>query len=212
MSARPILFSAPMVRAILAGAKTQTRRVVTPQPAFAQVYEWRGRTLYDGSGRRWFYRGHCLGDVCCNQPDFSEALSPFCPYGSPGDDLWVRETWRADDFDPAGTIYAADYPEQVEATRGVVRWRSSIHMPRNRSRITLRVTSVRVERLHAITDADALAEGVAAEGADTRFSLTGYPRAMFEGLWREINGAESWDANPWVWRVEFYRRDDGGST
>jgi hypothetical protein len=191
MAERPILFSVPMVRAILAGAKTQTRRVLkVPSWACADSLEVEDglATVEARDDESYDSRGHLL-----------------CPYGSPGSDLWVRETWRADDFDAAGTIYAADHPEQVEATRGVVRWRSSIHMPRNRSRITLRVTSVRVERLHAITDADALAEGVAAEGDDGRFSLPGYPRAGFEVLWRLINGAESWEANPWVWVVGFDR-------
>lgn len=200
---KPILFSAPMVRAILSDAKTQTRRVVKPQPpdGFSPI------PFPTGTGT-WAWqraasgRGHHL--------HVERAGEPFrCPYGAPGDTLWVRETWRADDFDPPGTIYAADHPEAVEEARGIIRWRPSIHMPRARARVTLRVTSVRVERLHAITEDDARAEGIASPSVQTGpHALLGRPLATeFGALWRSINGAESWDANPWVWRVEFYRRD-----
>lgn len=210
MAERPILLSGPMVRAILSGTKTQTRRVVKQQPAFEQVYEWRGRTLYDGESRRWFYRGHDLGEVCCNTPLFSKALAPFSPLGAPGDTLWVRETWRADDVDDARTLYAADMPaDALAAGRGVVRWRPSIHMPRGRSRLSLRVTSVRVERLHAITEDDARAEGITSLSVQTGpHTLVGRPVATeFGALWRSINGPASWDANPWVWVVGFERAE-----
>ena len=193
MTERPILFSGPMVRAILAGAKTQTRRLVK-LPRWAEP-----GTLEEGTeGVLAVARvSGCLADVPC-------------PYGAPGDDLWVRETWRADDFDPPGTIYAADHPDLLDDVRGIIRWRPSIHMPRNRSRITLRVASVRVERLHDITEDDARAEGVlTVDGLLSAMT----PRERFACLWREINGGRaSWDANPWVWRVQFWRRDDGGST
>lgn len=191
MTERPILFSGPMVRAILADTKTQTRRVV----------RWPVLGPSDGRKRRVY-----------TESDAAEvnATPRLCPYGSPGDDLWVRETWRADDFDPPGTIYAADHPELLDDVRGIIRWRPSIHMPRNRSRITLRVASVRVERLHAITEDDARAEGVlTVDGLLSAMT----PRERFACLWREINGGRaSWDANPWVWRVEFWRRNDGGAS
>lgn len=191
MTERPILFSGPMVRALIADAKTQTRRVV----------RWPVLGPSDGRKRRVY-----------TESDAAEinATPRLCPYGSPGDDLWVRETWRADDFDPPGTIYAADHPELLDDVRGIIRWRPSIHMPRNRSRITLRVTSVRVERLHAITEDDARAEGVLT--VDGLLSAMA-PRERFACLWREINGGRaSWDANPWVWRVEFWRRSEGGAS
>lgn len=231
MTECPILFSGPMVRAILAGAKTQTRRAVKPQPVdgpeprwtwcaastdqrvvgafFHGVLDPRGTTFADrGPERRTMFR---------------------CPFGAPGDVLWVRETWRADDFDDARTLYAADMPEDaLVAGRGVVRWHPSIHMPRGRSRLSLRVTSVRAERLHAITPADIVAEGVRVPvspdgGALVR--LTGahppaqfldmrrprspedYLRAEWASLWCEINGRASWDANPWVWVIGIERAE-----
>lgn len=207
MTERPILFSGPMVRAILAGAKTQTRRAVKPQPVdgpeprwtwcaastdqrvvgafFHGVLDPRGTTFADrGPERRTMFR---------------------CPFGAPGDVLWVRETWRADDFDDARTLYAADMPEDaLVAGRGVVRWHPSIHMPRGRSRLSLRVTSVRVERLHAITEEDARAEGVLTLDARTGATT---PRERFADLWGEINGRASWDADPWVWAIGFERAE-----
>lgn len=191
---KPILFSAPMVRAILSDAKTQTRRVVK-LPRWAEP-----GTLEEGAdGALAIARvSGCLADVPC-------------PYGSPGDTLWVRETWQTattpTDRDLSMVRYAADGPVHCEGDEWT--WRPSIHMPRWASRITLRVTSVRVERLHAITEDDAAAEGAPRvlaldeeHGRDERGHRIG-----FEALWREINGDASWDANPWVWRVEFYRRD-----
>ncbi len=194
MSDRPILFSGPMVRAILADAKTQTRRVV----------RWPVLGPSDGRKRRVY-----------TESDAAEinATPRLCPYGTPGDDLWVRETWRADDFDPPGTIYAADHPELLDDVRGIIRWRPSIHMSRNRSRIALRVTSVRVERLHAITMEDIVAEGVrvpvSEDGKSVLVRCTGahppahfldmrrprtpedYLRAEWASLWSEINGRET---------------------
>lgn len=181
MSERPILFSAQMVRAILAGAKTQTRRVVKDRHIDA-------------------------APPAC----FFQWLRERCPYGQPGDRLWVREAYMHEPADycweasvsipcrPAFTVYRADYPE----SRPGEGWKPSIHMPRALSRITLEVTAVRVERLHDISDEDALAEGV----YPTRTGLyPGAPRAEFRALWESINGLESWDANPWVWVVEFRR-------
>lgn len=158
MKERPILFSAQMVRALLAGTKTQTRRALRPQP----VDPYTGRDLPAGA-----------------RPD----SLPACPYGVPGDRLWVRETWcngmTEDGYD--GVCYRASGDVCVEG-----RWRPSIYMPRWASRIVLELTSVRVERLHAITPADAIAEGVS--------SLSAY-----RSLWESINGTGSWRSNPWVW-------------
>ena len=191
MSEHPILFSGPMVRAILAGAKTQTRRVV----------RWPVLGPSDGRKRRVY-----------TESDAAEinASPRLCPFGAPGDLLWVRETWRADDFDDARTLYATDMPEDaLVAGRGVVRWHPSIHMPRGRSRLSLRVTSVRVERLHAITEDDARAEGITSLSVQTGpHTLVGRPVATeFGALWRSINGPASWDANPWVWVVGFERAE-----
>jgi len=198
MKERPILLKDEMVRAILEGRKTQTRRMVKPQPTaltsdglpFAQ-------TANDESFGR-------LGKVIA------------CPYGQPGDRLWVRETFT----DEAGGIwpylgehisYRAD-PLQPLCER----WTPSIHMPRWASRITLEITSVRVERLQSISYADAQAEGVQTETADPWFYhitternvydfAADEPQGSFRKLWESINGPGSWAANPWVWVVEFKR-------
>jgi len=189
VSNRPILFSAPMVRALLAGTKTQTRRVVKPQPVMRD-----GEPEWPADAKR--PRGRGFED---------------CPYGAPGDRLWVRETWNT--FEGwAGYFYAADNhsfgigadddPDHIP--EHAVRWRPSIHMPRAASRITLEITAVRVERLQDISEADAIAEGadpllVPPDGGSAPH-VEGY-----RTLWEYINGAGSWDLNPWVWVVEFRR-------
>lgn len=192
MTERPILFSAPMVRAILDGTKTQTRRVVKPCKDLGIGCELAPCEL--------------AGEV--NAGDYSNARY------QPGDRLWVRETFlipdaRASNFPP--WVYAADY---TEADRPCTRWKPSIHMPRAASRITLEVTGVRVERLQDISEADAIAEGIEPtmpnpghwnwrdyliEGGQTHAVLS------YKTLWESINGPDSWDLNPWVWVVEFQR-------
>jgi hypothetical protein len=200
---RPIIFSGPMVKALLAGTKSQTRRVIKPQPKVEPRHE-------PLVGEAWA----------------SGFVDVRCPYGEPGDRLWVRETWGLASssgylVDPT-LNYRADgaqrcvAPEVIHA--GYVHrdgWRSPIHMPRWASRITLEVAGVRVERLHAITDVDAVAEGIerAAFGGWAG-ELTGdgitrvpmaTPRCAFIGRWREIHSAKSWSENPFVWVIEFTR-------
>lgn len=241
MRERPILFSAPMVRAILAGTKSQTRRVVKPQPDFAQVHEWNGETIRDCEARAWCWKGHDFGDGDpCNATPGPE-MAALCPYGVPGDRLFVKETWRTaldlDKFSPAQIgekAIDAGYPkpwaplkyeaDSVEVNRFGLRdlgdaWgktRVSIHMPMWASRISLEVTGVRVERLQAITEEDARAEGVERYDDD---GVTYYgplnrghacARVAFEQLWRTINGPESWSSNPWVWVVAFRRVEAQG--
>jgi len=168
---KPILFSTEQVQAILEGRKTQTRRVIKPQPEFAQIYEHKGETLYEGENRTWCYKNHISPDIW----NGIEWIVQFAPY-QPGDILWVRETWyyeehmhelTAGDPDlPSGRykhryIYKAsdpDYP--VDVGVGNKGWRSSIHMPREAARIFLKVKNVRVERLQDITEEDARAEGI----------------------------------------------------
>lgn len=169
MKERPILFSAPMVRAILAGTKVQTRRVVKPQP------------IYDG---RFAGGWKLLGKAGHEAATCSPLVYEMCPYGHPGDRLWVRETWRhtANSLDEARAIteditsgtavdYRATYIETCKRELGFSqedaviadsfeRWRPSIHMPRWASRITLEITGVRVERLQAVSESDAIAEGI----------------------------------------------------
>jgi hypothetical protein len=205
MKERGILFSAPMVRALLAGTKTQKRRIVK-LPRGGEV---------DGFAPDDFA-------VCWSrqhQPTGDEMLRS--PYGVPGDRLWVRETWthdadsleaaRADHEDAMGPGAAIYYRATMSADEAGTfpRWRSPISMPRWASRITLEVTDVRVERVHDISEADILAEGCAvnrvAEFTGTPWSDMPTLHSAWERAWTHINGADSWAANPWVWVVEFKR-------
>lgn len=193
---RPILFQGAMVRALLDGTKTQTRRAV------------KGQMLAN------------LGDLE-HVPDWITAEVPHaCPYGQPGDRLWVRETWVYDDYrlqqgpyvEVPGAreelFYRADNEQPFEAPEGKF-WKPSIHMPRWASRILLEIVSVRVERLQGISEKDARAEGVTIEDRH----MLGYCAGEFlppsirayRDLWESINGAGSWDANPWVSVVEVKR-------
>ena len=222
MTERPILFSAPMVRALLAGTKTQTRRVV-------KTIELRGGIKgvrvesgafcyldYEIPGLGWCPYG---GSPVVPYPQ--ERVEAASPYGKPDDRLWVKETWRTErafnavapvKVPKGSSIQHAE--EEPEPNRGIYgKTRPSIFMMRWMSRITLEVTAVRVERLNTISETDAKAEGAAwrispggdlAGAFDTDDTPIGY-RAHFQDLWESINGAESWAVNPWVWVVEFKR-------
>jgi len=202
MKERPILFSAPMVRALLAGTKTQTRRVVKPQP----VRNERGVLMWGVSKHR---------EIGFQGKDIHPDLHEHCPYGAPGDRLWVREsTYRrpmrnlltgaplAPEYD--GGAFTADDEDVLNPEGFDVAWwysrRScpSIHMPRWACRLVLEITGVRVERLQDISVTDAWAEGVP-HSPDVN------PAHEFQALWESINGAESWEANPWVWAISFQR-------
>lgn len=205
---RPILFSAPMVRAILSGQKTVTRRVTKVQP--------RSDADIGSYGK---------GQPFIRNPDVTKP-NPECPYGRPGDRLWVRETWYCDHFEVMrgpylkpddldigealndGTlVYAADGLAPYEQEQPT--WKPSIHMPRWASRILLEITAVRVERLQEISRSDIRAEGLecppelASDDVSPNYR-DWYPAAWRE-LWESINGADSWNSNPWVWVVEFKR-------
>lgn len=224
---RPILFSAPMVRAILEGRKTVTRRAVKATKAHAD-----GFMMLDHGNGWWPY--NAFGDFTSDHEGMEYPIA--CPYGKPGDRLWVRETWYCDHFEvqkgpylqPADMhdldqsredgelVYAADGVAPHEQEQPT--WKPSIHMPRWASRILLEVTAVRVERLQDISEAQALAEGivgVAFRPDDGWPICTGYmvgpddgktglqttAAKAFSGLWVSVGG--NWDANPWVWVVEF---------
>lgn len=208
---RPVLFSAPMVRAILEGRKTQTRRVVKPQPPFwMQAHLNSGfrqiRNLYDNVWGAGCAEGSAFA---CRSEDTIR-----CPYGTVGDRLWVRETWaRTTDYD--GQFLLDGVKALYRATPVVEpsRWRPSIHMPRWASRITLEVEAVRVERVQYISEADAMAEGVERiefgpheiAGLPVHPMTSSYAEA-FGKLWDSINGkSHPWDANPWVWAITFRR-------
>jgi hypothetical protein len=203
---RPILFSAPMVRAILEGRKTQTRRIVKTQPP-----EWATCAELHMDG--WFFHdGPEDREDLLFFPDY-ESSGLQCPYGKPGDRLWVRETFYYDLQDgPEGPELSRDdlyfradgecceqIPECSCKEIGKPRWHPSIHMPRWASRITLEITGVRVERIQSTAGIDALAEGIESvygKGADC---------SDFAHLWEQINGPGSWASNPWVWVIEFKR-------
>lgn len=199
-----------MVRAILAGQKSQTRRIMKPQPSSDFLPEV-GRyhpTLIDRRSGESFPGPECFG-----ASDESEDYP--CPYGHPGDRLWVRETWRTlkawdcimpaylkSCDDPAPVMYVADCycdPIQVDP-ESWGRTRSPLHLPRWASRLTLEITAVRVERLQDISEADANAEGCPLSSADQHWSQC---RVWYQQLWESINGPGSWEANPWVWVIEF---------
>jgi hypothetical protein len=228
MTERPILFSAPMVRAILTGQKTQTRRIVNPQPE--RVREHMDGRIRVPDGWRW---RECYG--ADDGGGFAEELAANCRYGNVGDRLWVKETWRTsvccDDKAPSVLETPGNgfgWPVWYAADGGAVTWRGakeggpgfvnpgktrvSIHMPRWASRITLAITSVRAEGLHDIGEADAKAEGAAcriAPGGDLAGAFAGLGgdvnyRAHFRDLWDSINGERApWASNPWVWAVTF---------
>lgn len=209
---RPILFSGPMVRAILEGRKTQTRRAL---------------------------KGAALSIADCGAPVDLD----FCPYGQPGDRLWVRETWgvgtrahhvhgwldgfeyRADELiiDSGDDLPIYPHSNFDFSKYYSGKWRPSIHMPRAASRILLEVTDVRVERLREISKTDAMSEGVDYKDCPLEQTIEDFRHnanrttmtarlsidyvAGFQSLWQSINGPESWNENPWVWVVEFKRID-----
>ena len=200
MGDRPILFSAEMVRAILEGRKTQTRRVVKPQPTEGGLH-W--VTACGGDFAAW-------QDACLLLDEHSEDGGPCqrtCPYGKPGDFLWVREAHAISANPDLKPWYRLDHEEaRSSGPRVDVKWRPSIHMPRWASRITLRITDIRVEHLHNISEEDAKAEG--ADFVDYKIESCpglGSYKEGFTRLWRDINGFDSLIENPWVWVVAFER-------
>lgn len=216
MTARPILFSAPMVRALLEGRKTQTRRTVTPSNTYFDGSQWpRGMSELLQWHAAWVDKGPSPagnpGPYLKVPRDHGFVHRVYSKW-QPGDVLWVREAWRSDDFSPddvSRTIYAADVPADViQETRGIVRARPSIHMPRCRSRLTLRITDVRVQRLHDISTEDAIAEGVewtvpAIDASSARWVQNSVHIDRYARLWDEINGRGAWTTNPWIWALSF---------
>ena len=191
---KPILFNTEMVRAILDGRKTQTRRVVKSLDRLSFYRAEPSEDAYEALGKWDFFYGWLEGGVM-----FDACASVKAPY-SIGDILWVRETWNHVKFGLGDWHYEyrADYDETSKWRNGSFpQWRPSIHMPRDAARIFLRVTDVRVERLQDIDD-----DGVVAEGLEIG--------AQIEELWNRTLSKSSramfgWDANPWVWVIEFER-------
>ena len=213
---RGMIFNGEMVRAILEGRKTQTRRVI--------------KLEHERGFQNPVIRGKngAVSSVSCR-------LAPtLCPHGKPGDHIWVRETFQGPLFDyeqmeayledgskfekPEFCVYKADgkpAPEFFDADDNLhCRWRPSIHMPRWASRILLEVTDVRVERLNAISQDDAIAEGAppshpSIDCVSQEYGFPDFSRSWFGQTWQHIYGEESWQDNPWVWVIEFKRIEGG---
>lgn len=215
VKARPILMSGPMVRACLAGTKTQTRRVVSPGRYRLYHYSPTGRLVdYHGNGRtlglEYAHNKRGLWDKDRNPGGMSALVLP-CPYGLPGDLLYVREAWAKTSVSPI--VETIDSPWTVyrvcdNRTDYGGPWKPGIHMRRSDSRLTLRITDVRVERLQDISEADAQAEGAARLVMDDEGKFyerdDGAYRMGFYGVWEHINGKRApWDSNPWVWCLSF---------
>ena len=212
MTERPILFSDAMVRAILAGTKTQTRRVIAgARGAFWDHRSYTGTVERDGVLR---FRVGPDGEIAHGSPEVR------CPYGAVGDRLWVREAHAQFQIgrDPLGVAYRStcdgnefDYVDGFNSIRRVTvtKWTPSIFLPRWASRLTLEVTSIRVERVQSISEEDARAEGVEPLLVPPDGGSAPY-REGFERLWDSINGERagcSWAANPWCWVVSFKRAE-----
>ncbi|EPK4544205.1 hypothetical protein M1I87_004444 [Serratia marcescens] len=228
MKERPVIFNGEMVRAIIDGRKTQTRRVMAVQPESNQF----GLLRISDSTKRSDIGKYHWAESNATGPHQRSALFS-CPFGQVGDRMWVRETWGvvSHDFDeneriidwvpdrPATAIHEmpfgngyysghAIYAADGEFTWGdddghgeKSCWKPSIHMPRTACRILLEITAVRVERLNDISDGDAIREGCSAADMKSGDCVAD----VFARLWSSIYGAESWIANPWVWVIEFRR-------
>ena len=195
---RPILFSAPMVRAILAGQKTQTRRVVKPTRDRSLGCELAPHEL--------------AGEL--RTGDFRNSR-----FGKPGDRMWVKETTlKVEDHGYVGPVYAESDDGRACMSGGLapsdddctevepweIKRRPSIFMPRSMARIILEVIDVRIEKLCGISAADCIAEGApGGHGAIPGYAYSATPQEHYRHIWTSINGAASWDSNPWVWVVEF---------
>lgn len=189
MKDRPILFKGEMVRAILEGKKTQTRRVLKLQPERTQN-DINPRTGKSESS--YFVHEGCVQRF--NPDKFVDVIK--CPYGKVGDKLWVRETWLKSEGQPVRYRASTDISG--------AKWKPSIFMPRKYSRVTLEIVDIRVERVQDITYIEAKEEGINYEKGYSE------PVEVFERLWDSINGKKedcSWGDNPWVWVVEFKKEN-----
>lgn len=218
MKERGMIFNAEMVRALLDGRKTQTRRIVKgTDGAVKFCKEW------DINGEEIFV---VLGEK--DRTGMNPVLGAIsCPFGAVGDRIWVRETFQGPLFDydlmdsyckdptpfekPEFCVYKADgvpAPEFYDADDELhCCWRPSIHMPRWASRILLEITGVRVERLKSISDGDAIREGCSTADMKSGDCVAD----VFARLWASIYGSDSWNANPWVWVIEFKRVEGGAA-
>lgn len=224
MNESPLPLAAHQVRAVLSDAMTQMRWIVRPQPPFGCIY------TINGAGTHAL----CMADDGRPPHDKTVYVPPTatstdhrlaCPYGVPGDRLWVRETWRTStvhdhigisrsiEYRADGANIAGHHDEIMQLPRKIAdidHWRPSIHMPRWASRIDLEIVAVRVERLQDLSEEDAKAGGVstAIDPDGSPDEPMGTARGMFHALWNAINGDRAtWESNPWVWALTFRRID-----
>jgi hypothetical protein len=198
MKETPILFSTPMVQAILDDRKTQTRRVVKPQPVERKAHD----------GYKFLH--------IPNTGAVDSFVGNKCPYGQVGDVVWVRETWQHS-LNPNEYCYKADTDNPIYLDKNW-KWKPSLHMPKAACRLFLKITNIKVERLQDISEDDAVVEGVEKHLHGFKKYTNHNPssiavydvcmkdaKSSFETLWQSINGAESWNNNPWVWVIEFQK-------
>lgn len=222
---RPILFSAPMVRALLEGRKTQTRRVIKLHCGGERLFFKEKRNIVRVAYARpdgFCWNSEDPDDFSSDQENWiplkQSEIERACPYGKPGDLLWVRENFAfgSDFYGPARAFYQADHVNcsgRQSCEDGFHKWTPSIHMPRAYSRLTLELTAVRVQRLNDISEEDAIAEGCGRSAAGLfcggPHKAHGFPRQFntareaFRDLWESINGPGSWAESPWVWALTF---------
>jgi hypothetical protein len=205
MTERPILFKGGMVRAILEGRKTQTRRALEFQPldVLTKRPPWEHTVT-----RKW--NGHTVWFALI-QKDPNRGTAFGCRFGEVGDKLWVKETWAKNPYVGSDFIYRATEKEPERYISSQNKWRSSLHMPKTVSRLSLEITNIRVERLHDIGKdgrkaKDVLAEGITDQQIEQRRKYLhpdDAPAHTYGVLWDSINGKGSWAKNPWVWVIEF---------
>lgn len=203
-----MIFNGEMVRAILDGRKTQTRRIMKPQPEPCP----RGGHWWPSNVFKTML--HVEDEMQNGKGGWGGLVGNACPFGDVGDRIWVRETWaEAGASAPDLKLYRANYPEHVPSIyenvppAEEIRWTPSIHMPRWASRILLEITNVRVERLKSISDGDAMREGCSTADMKSGDCVAD----VFARLWASIYGSDSWNANPWVWVIEFKRVEGGAA-
>ena len=225
MTERGMIFNAEMVRALLSGRKTQTRRIMKVQPESNQLglLLITDSTKHSDIGKYHWAESNATGNHV-------RSKLFLCPFGAVGDRIWVREGFFPAPLEmqsepPRKTMWNIAYRDGMQMEKlapaeynptiyNYERWTPSIHMPRWASRILLEITDVRVERLNAISQADAIAEGAppshpSIDCVSQEYGFPDFSRSWFGQTWQHIYGEESWNANPWVWVISFERIEGG---
>jgi hypothetical protein len=217
MKEHPILFSGDMVKAILEGRKTQTRRIIKPQPEL-KTYPHLDN-VYSEELQKFITRPN-INLIWKGVQTHIDEFNQRCPYGKVGDQLWVRETWAKvyceEENEDETFVYRATDPGLTTGDEdeegNIFKWRPSIFMPRYASRIQFEIVNIAVDRLNNISEEDARAEGIEMNNKPyagwfwmENIYSTDYAPLAYEKLWDKINGKDSWLKNPWVWVIEFKR-------